>query len=133
MKKKLLFFCFKMYLLKDQKFGLYKTAALQGKIAGMNIAAALCGANQKPQKCPAVIPYNLITIQNALLITAGNINYQDSGECEISEFSWGLSACKYESGRLVGFNVVSNNSNHGSAAYDYAATLYNKISNQFEV
>ncbi|MCQ2751889.1 MAG: hypothetical protein MJ189_02160, partial [Coriobacteriales bacterium] len=114
-----------------QKYGLYKTAALQGKIAGTNIAAELSDTNQKLQKCPDVIPYNLITIQNVLLITAGNINFADNDTCEISQFSWGLSACKYIDGKLVGFNVVSDNSNHGSAAYDYAATLYNKISNQF--
>lgn len=122
-------------LVSGQKriLGIWKTAALQGAVAGRAIAAELAG-----QPIPAEAAYkgaiatNTIQVDGTLFISAGSVELTPGRTVEIREADDMTVAYVYEQRegeprRLVGFNLSCDHDEEGSKAYDIGAMLTMRI------
>ncbi len=108
--------------------GIWKNAAVQGACAGRAIACELSG-----REVPASYAYagsistNTIVVGDLLFISAGTIEITDVRRVEVRERDDMLVVYIYEGERLVGFNLVCDNSEARSVAYDTGGMLTIRI------
>ncbi len=113
--------------------GIWKNAALQGATAGAAIAAELAGDN--PDEACAFkgsIPTNTIAVNGTLFISAGTMDVTPERTVEVRETDDMTVVYIFEhregkQRRLVGFNLVCDEDEPGSVAYDTGAMLTLRI------
>jgi len=102
--------------------------AVQGACAGRAIACDLAG-----REVPASYAYagsistNTIVVGDLLFISAGTIEVTDARRVEVREDDEMLVVYIYEGERLVGFNLVCDNPEARSVAYDTGGMLTIRI------
>lgn len=113
--------------------GIWKTAALQGAVAGAAVAAELAGDAPSP-KCAyaGAIPSNTIAVDGTLFISAGTVELTEGRHMEVKEDDDMTVVYVFQdeddgSRRLVGFNVACDHDEPGSKAYDTGAMLTLRI------
>ena len=113
--------------------GIWKTAALQGAVAGAAIAAELAGCDLGPELAyPGAIAANTIAVDGTLFISGGESAQAAGRTVEVREDDALTVACIFDeapdgSRRLVGYNVVADADEPGGVAYDTAAMLSLRI------
>jgi NADPH-dependent 2,4-dienoyl-CoA reductase/sulfur reductase-like enzyme len=115
--------------------GNWKNAAVQGACAGRAIAAELAGTEIPPEASyPGSIATNTIAVQGTLFLSAGTMELTPPRHVEVCESDEMTVVRIYEdradgTQQLVGFNLVCDDDESGSAAYDTAAMLTLRIRN----
>ena len=133
--------------------GLWKDACLQGECAGKVIATEMMGAEVPEEYAyKGMYPFNSIAVNNTVLITGGSIDLGASPNRKlvVKEFGFGTVAYVYEMpeaqigddgsgcgrsescGKLVGFNVFTDNGEPSSPAYDEGRLLMRRITGEVE-
>lgn len=113
--------------------GIWKTAAMQGQVAGRAIAAEIAGGEPAlADAYPGAFMMNAIAVNDTLFLSAGAFRVEEGMRVEVSESDEMTVACIFASDsgggeRLVGFNVASDRDEPGGVAYDTAAMLCLRI------
>lgn len=122
-------------LISGQKriVGIWKNAALQGATAGRAIAAELAG-EPVPEECAfkGSISTNTIAVNGTLFISAGTMEVTPERTVETRTSDdmtvvYIFEPTEANPRRLVGFNLVCDNDEPGSVAYDTGAMLTLRI------
>ncbi len=109
--------------------GIWKTAALQGAVAGAAIAAELAGREPDAAGAyPGAVMSNTIAVKGTLFISGGESAAAEGRVVEVREDDAMTVACIFDQGadgarRLVGYNVVADADEPGGVAYDTGAML----------
>lgn len=108
--------------------GIWKNAALQGACAGRAMAHELAG-NEVPAESAYAGSFstNTIVVGDLLFISAGTIEVGETRRVEVREGRDMLVVYIYEGSRLVGFNLVCDNPEERSIAYDTGGMLTIRI------
>ena len=118
--------------------GIWKTAALQGEVAGRAIAAELAGkAPSADFAYRGAIATNTIQVRDLLFTSAGTMLQDENTELDVTETDEMTTALLYRDipGRgktLVGFNIVEDASKEGDKAFDLGAMLTMRIEASFK-
>lgn len=109
--------------------GIWKNAALQGACAGRAIANELAGKEPASADAyPGSFSSNTIVVGDDLLfISAGTIEAGEGRHVEVRENADMTVVYIYEGSRLVGFNLVCDNREARSRAYDTGGMLSIRI------
>lgn len=109
--------------------GIWKTAAVQGQVAGAAIAAELSGEAPNPARAwKGAIAANTIAVNGTLFISGGWMEAGENRTVEIRETESMTVACVFADmprggRRLVFYNVAADTDEAGSVAYDTGAML----------
>lgn len=108
--------------------GIWKNAAVQGACAGRAIVYELA-SREIPESFAYAgsISTNTIVVGDLLFISAGTIKLTDARRVEVREDDDMLVAHIYEGSRLVGFNLVCDNTSARGVAYDTGGMLTIRI------
>lgn len=113
---------------QNRVVGIWKNAVLQGACAGKAMAAELAGAEPDPKiALKGSISTNTIKVGELLFISAGTIVVSEDRRVDVRETADMLVVYVWEGSRLVGFNVVCENPEAHSVAYDTGAMLTMRI------
>lgn len=113
--------------------GIWKTAAVQGAVAGAAVAAELAGRTPSPKDAyPGALPSNTIAVDGTLFISAGTVELAEGRHAEVKETDDMTVIYVFQDEadgmqRLVGFNVACDHDEAGSVAYDTGAMLTLRI------
>jgi len=113
--------------------GVWKNAAVQGACAGRAIAAELAGVEiPTDTKYSGSISANTIAVKGTLFISAGTMEVTTTRRVEVQEDDEMTVVYIFEdkpdgTQRLVGFNLVCDEDESGSKAYDTGAMLTLRI------
>lgn len=108
--------------------GIWKNAVLQGSCAGATMAHELAGREVPASLAlSGSISTNTINVGELLFISAGTIEVTEDRRVEVREDADMLVVYVLEGDRLVGFNVVCENPDMHSVAYDTGAMLTLRI------
>ncbi len=113
---------------QNRVVGIWKNAVLQGACAGTVMAAELAG-REVPQSAAlqGSISTNTINVGDLLFISAGTIEVGEGRHVELRDTEDMMVVYVWEGSRLVGFNVVCENPEFHSVAYDTGAMLTLRI------
>lgn len=118
--------------------GTWKNAAVQGACAGRAMAAELAGTKIPPEAIyQGSIATNTIAVCGTLFISAGAMEITPHRHVEVREGEEMTVVSLYEdkadgTQQLVGFNLVCDEDEAGSAAYDTGAMLTLRIMKSFD-
>lgn len=118
---------------QNRVVGIWKNAVLQGACAGSVMACELAG-REVPTSLAlrGSISTNTIKVGELLFISAGTIEVTEDRRVEVRETPDMMVVYVWEGERLVGFNVVCENPEVHSVAYDTGAMLTLRIEKAFK-